>query len=165
MKPAFTYLGAEPPAAGSFDCGEEELNEFIREDAHRFVKQGLCAVNLLIDTESSRIIGFYAISPLSIEAGKLSPRQREQYNVPFPIPAWLIGRLAVDKLYQDKHCGEALLISAMENIKKRAANGAGALIIVDAKNKKIKNFYKKYGFSSLPSSGLKLAYPIAEQVE
>lgn len=165
MKLAFSYSGSELSAGYSFDCGEPELNAFIRDEAARFVKLGLSAVKLLIDTDSHRLAGFYAISPLSINIGRLSPAQRELYNVEFPIPAWLIGRLAVDRQYQGSHLGAALLLDAVKNIRSRAAKGAGALIIVDAKNKKIKNFYKKYGFSTLPSSGLRLAYPIAEQAE
>lgn len=160
MKLAFAYLGNIDVSSSPFDCGDSFLNDFLTEDAARFVEQGLSAVKLLVDQENSRVVGFYAISPMSIEIGRLSPEQRNQYDVAFPIPAWLIGRLAVDKAYQKQHLGAALLRDAMTNITQRAAQGAGALIIVDAKNKKIKNFYKKYGFSTLPSSGLKLACPI-----
>lgn len=165
MKLAFTYLGSGISSGYSFDCGEPELNAFIKEDAAHFVELGLSAVKLLVDTESNSLVGFYAISPLSINIQKLSPAQRELYDVEFPIPAWLIGRLAVDRQYQGSHFGAALLLDAMTNIRGRAAKGAGALIIVDAKNKKIKNFYKKYGFATLPSSGLRLACPIAKQAD
>ncbi len=160
MKLAFAYLGNISLPSAPFDCGDSFLNDFLMEDAARFAEQGLSAVKLLIDQDNARVVGFYAISPMSIEISRLSPEQRNQYDMVFPIPAWLIGRLAVDKAYQKQHLGATLLRDAMMNIAQRSAQGAGALIIVDAKNRKIKNFYKKYGFSTLPSSGLKLACPI-----
>ncbi len=156
----FRYLGEDALLPGSFDCGEPELNEFLLDDARRFVKQGLSAVRLLVDMDNEQVAGFYAISPLSVEAGRLSDAQRAAYNVAFPIPAWLVGRLAVDKRYQQRHLGAALLLDAMNNIRKRSAHGAGALFIVDAKNKKIKAFYKKYGFTSLHSCALRMFRPI-----
>ncbi len=162
MNLGFRYLDADFAAPELFDCGEPELNSFLRNDAVHFVRQGLSAIRLLVDLDENKVIGFYAISPLCVELRRLSAKQREQYNVPFPIPAWLIGRLAVDRQYQKQQLGGALLLDAMKNIRKRAEKGAGALIIVDAKNKKIKNFYKKYGFTTLASSGgLKLATPVA----
>ena len=161
MNLGFRYLDANFIAPELFDCGEPELNSFLRESAAHFVKQGLSAIRLLIDLDNNRLVGFYAISPLCVELSRLSAKQREQYNVPFPIPSWLIGRLAIDKQYQKLHLGGALLLDAMKNIRKRAENGAGALIIVDAKNRRIKQFYKKYGFSTLDScGGLKLAAPV-----
>ena len=83
--------------------------------------------------------------------------------VSFPIPAWLIGRLAVDRAYQRRHLGEILLCDAVWNIQKRAHQGAGALIIVDAKDATVKHFYEKYGFKALSTQrNLKLARPVAE---
>lgn len=161
MNLGFKYLDASFTAPELFDCGEPELNSFISESAAHFVAQGLSAIRLLIDLDNDKLVGFYAISPLCVELSSLSAKQREQYNVPFPIPSWLIGRLAVDKQYQKQNLGGALLLDAMKNIRKRAENGAGALIIVDAKNRRIKQFYKKYGFSTLAScGGLKLAAPL-----
>lgn len=162
MNLGFAYLGSVEASVEQFDCGVLELNDFIQREATRFVNQGLSAVKLLLDTNAGRIAGFYAISPLCVQLRFLSAKQREQYSVPFPIPAWLIGRLAVDADYQNQSLGGALLQDAIDNIKKRAQNGAGALIIVDAKNKKVKRFYEKYGFHPLDScGGMKLATPIS----
>lgn len=51
-------------------------------------------------------------------------------------------------------------MGALESIVARSSKGEGALIIVDAKNKKVKKFYKHYDFTSLPNSGLRLILPI-----
>ncbi len=164
MKLGFKYLGGDCIAIDKFDCGVPALNDFLRESALRFVRQGLSAVRLLIDLDTEQVIGFYAISPLSIKSKHLSEQQREAYNVAFPIPAWLIGRLAVDKSHQGSGLGQALLLDAMQNIRKRAERGAGALFIVDAKDDKVAAFYKKYGFLSLPSAHRRLVRSIADSV-
>ena len=64
MNLGFKYLDADYTAPELFDCGEPELNSFLRESAAHFVKQGLSAIRLLIDLDSNRLVGFYAISPL-----------------------------------------------------------------------------------------------------
>lgn len=154
---AFAYLGEVETGVAQFDCGEPELNFFLHNEAEHYVKTGLSAVKLLLDRESDRVAGFYAISPHSVKSEHLTREIRELYNVSFSVPAWLIGRLAVDIRYQGIHSGGALLQDALCNIKSRARNGAGAMIIVDAKNKRVKKFYKKYEFSTLAScGGLKL---------
>lgn len=156
-KLAFSYLRNADSAFSQFDCGEPELNFFLQREAEHYVRTGLSAVKLLLDLDADRIVGFYAISPHSVKPGYLSDDQRQFYNVPFPIPAWLIGRLAVDLRYQRQRLGGALLHDAFSNIAGRATNGAGALIIVDAKDKQVKKFYKKYDFRTLcVSGGLKL---------
>lgn len=163
MKPIFAYYGVVDVSLNDFRCGVPELDQFLHQDAARFIKQGLSAVKLLIDDDCGKVIGFYAISPALVQIAQLSPRQKAQYNVAFPIPAWLIGRLAVAKEYQRQQFGASLLYDAVSNIQDRARDGAGALIIVDAKDDDVKRFYIKYGFTALSTSRkLKLARPVAE---
>ena len=163
MRPVFAYYGFTPVSLDDFTCGVPELDDFLRRDAARFVEQGLSAVKLLIDEDCKKAIGFYAISPATVQIKWLSAAQQNHFHVSFPIPAWLIGRLAVDRAYQRRHFGEILLCDAVLNIQKRAHQGAGALIIVDAKDATVKHFYEKYGFTALYTQrNLKLARPIAE---
>ena len=166
MKPAFAGYGAYPVRLDYFNSGVPDLDDFLRCETQRYTTQGLSAVKLLIDTETDRIIGFYAISPVTVQIKWLSLAQQSHFKVKFPIPAWLIGRLAVDKTYQNMHLGEALLFDAIANIQQRADGGAGALIVVDAKNDVVKRFYEKYGFRALSTSkGLKLARPLTDIAE
>ncbi len=118
---------------------------------------GLSAIVLMIEHVSRELLGFYAISPTSTDVRRLSQRQREWYNVSFPVPSWLIGRLAVSKKHHKEGLGSILLMDAFKNICTRASKGAGAMVVVDAKNRSVKKFYEKCGFKALPSCGLKLA--------
>ena len=58
-----------------------------------------------------------------------------------------------------------LLQEAIQEIQKRADKGAGALILVDAIDKKVKKFYKKFGFSSIPNTSNQMVRTLAEQVD
>lgn len=154
----------------AFSCGEEELDNFIKKQAGDFVQKGLSAVTLLIEEETRDVYGFYAISPFSIDGKALREEQSKYFNVTFPIPAWKIGELAIDKKYQRKknkeECkryGSTILQEAIRDIQQRAMRGAGALIFVDTINKKVKKFYKKFGFTSIPNTSNQMARPLSEQ--
>ncbi len=156
MQPAFTDFRVDALNIEQFDCGDEQLNRFIVDNAATYVNEGFCAVRILIEQESGQLIGYSAFSPTNIPIDKLPVDYQERYKIDFPVPAWLIGRLAVSKQFQGYKWGEALLFDAMQSILGHADKGAGALIVVDAKNKKVKKFYKKYKFVTLPTGGLRL---------
>ena len=172
MSAAYINYGDLPIATENFHCGETSLDEFIKEHAQTFIQKGLSAVTLLIEVETRELIGFYAISPFSIDGRALRSEQSKYYDVTFPIPAWKIGLLAVDKKHQrnsnraePKRYGSMLLQEAIQEIQKRADKGAGALILVDAIDKTVKKFYKKFGFSSIPNTSNQMVRTLAEQVD
>lgn len=162
MEIAFAKLDTRGVSLDGFDCGEDGLNHFLACEAADFGAKGLSATKLLVERETLRAVGFYSISPFCLARHFLADEQLSYYDVPFPIPAWLIGRLAVDSQYQGIGLGALLLHDAIVNIRSRAYDGAGALVIVDAKNRAVRGFYKKYGFRSLNQAGLKLARPVTE---
>lgn len=166
----YVNYGDIPAKTEEFCCGVDELDEFIREHAGKFVQKGLSAVTLLIDEDTRDVYGFYAISPYSKDGKALHEEQQKYFNVGFVIPAWKIGKLAIDKKYQhspnneeNKRYGSILLQEAIRDIQSRAANGAGALIFVDTIDKRVKKFYKKFGFRSLPNTSNQMARPLAER--
>lgn len=120
----------------------------------------------------ARASSYYSISPFSIYSSALGVEQSKYFDVRFPVPAWKIGMLAVAKKYQrnnsapmHKRYGSMLLQEAIHDIQQRAKGGAGALILVDAINKKVKRFYKKFGFTSIPNTSNQMVRPLAEQVD
>jgi predicted N-acetyltransferase YhbS len=60
------------------------------------------------------------------------------------VPVALIGRLAVDKKFQDKGLGSILLADACQKITQASAVLAVAGIIIDAKDDKAISFYKHF---------------------
>ena len=74
------------------------------------------------------------------------------------LPAILIGRFAIDKKYQRLGYGEFLLMDALNRSLKSEI--AAFAILVEAKNVKAINFYKKYGFIQFNDHTDKLFLPM-----
>ena len=169
MPEVYVNYGDVPADVQSFTCDEPALDSFLKTRAASFIQKGLCAVTLLLDSDTREVLGFYAISPYAIDGAALREEQQKHFDVTFEIPAWKIGELAVHAKYQrnpktgdSRRYGTMLLQEAIEDIQRRAARGAGALIMVDTINRKVKKFYKKFGFASLPNVSNQMARPVDE---
>ena len=142
-----------------FDCGVIELNDFILKRAKSFVKRGLCSVQTLVCEDT--IIGYYTLSPFTLQAVGLPPEIAKKFPSNMMIPCWLIGKLAVDKKFQGKRLGELLLMDALKSVLEVAKVAGGYCVIVDAKNKQVKEFYRRYGFMPIQDNELRLFLPLA----
>ena len=71
----------------NFDCGDEDLNEFLLKDSFENIKNNLCTIFLCIYEED--VIGFFSLSADSIKINDELKIQYPQY------PAIKIGILAV----------------------------------------------------------------------
>ncbi len=98
---------------GSFDCGDERKNTFLKKFALQNTKGGLSRTFVAVIPNENRIYGYYSISSSSVKFESLHNKNLPRY----PIPAILIGKLATDKTVQKKGLGTALLFDAL----KRAA--------------------------------------------
>lgn len=137
----------------SFDCGENELNDFLWTKALRHMKAGVSRTMVLPNSDASEngkraICAFYTIAPSAVERETFS--EQEAKRLPkYPIPVFLIGQLAVD----GKKCGEGLgkitLIKALEHLWKVNTYMRAYAVVVDCLTEKAKPFYEKYGFMSL----------------
>lgn len=129
----------------SFDCGNNELNVFLRNFAYANDRIGIGKTYVLMD--KNNIYGFFTLSSAQIKRESLI--DESSINLPrYPIPAIRIARLAVDKKYQKQGLGARLLKEALIKII-NASNVIGIyLVVVEPKDDAI-GFYKKYGFKSL----------------
>ena len=75
------------------------------------------------------------------------------------IPAALVGRLAVDRRFQGRGLGKALVIDAA--LRSAAAHPACFALIVDAIDDHAAEFYRRLGFREFMSKPLALFLPIA----
>lgn len=130
----------------NFDCGIQELNNYLIRYALQDTKRNLTRV--FVSQESNdEISGYYTLSPLSFNKCDLPPINADKLPN-YPVPAILIGRLAVDSKYQKRGIGGELLIDAFKRIYIANQTTFGIYaVIVDAKNEKAKQFYISYGFT------------------
>ena len=100
----------------SFNCGEEELNTFIRQQALRHMKANISRTMILAEFDKQvssnqakqKISAFYTIAPSSISRQQL-PKNKPAY----PIPVFLLAQLAVDKMQQGTGLGKITLVKAL----------------------------------------------------
>ncbi len=78
----------------------------------------------------------------------------------YPVPAALLGRLAVDRAYQGRRLGELLLLDAARRVVRASAAIAVYALVVDAKSEQACSFYERYGFRSFPNAARRLFLPL-----
>jgi len=77
-----------------------------------------------------------------------------------PLPTTLLGRLAVDRSFQGQGLGELLLVHALRVTVEASETVASAAVEVDAKDKRSRDFYARYGFASLKDDALHMYLPM-----
>ncbi len=137
-----------------FDCGNQLLNYYVKNQAGLDIKRKLSACFVLADIETDCIQGYYTLSNNSIPIGCFSePIKRKLPPSYESIPATLLGRLAIDKNYKGKGLGKILLIDALRRSYKVSKEIGSFAVVVDPIDKEAEQFYEKYDFIKLPDSG------------
>jgi ribosomal protein S18 acetylase RimI-like enzyme len=143
-----------------FNCGIDSLDNYLKRQASQDIKRQISRVYTAVTIEKpNKIMGYYTLSSLSIELNLL-PEELLRKLPKHPIPAALIGRLAVDKTVQGNGIGKMLLADALKRIISVSNEIAIYAVVVDAINVKAKSFYKQYGFQSLGEGTPRLFLPL-----
>lgn len=140
-----------------FDCGVAALNEYLRTSLGQHGRRDLTRGYVAVES-GNRVVGFFTLA-----AGRLSVSVlAEKGGLPakMPLPTTLLGRLAVDKAWQGRGIGAALLAYALRVAVAGAASIASAVIEVDAKDDATRSFYAKFGFRSLTDDRLHMFLPM-----
>lgn len=135
-----------------FDCGSDILNDWLKRRALR--NDSLDASRTFVVCQGSIVVAYYALAVGSI-AHTDSP-SRLKRNMPNPLPVMLLGRLAIDKGFQGRKLGAALLKDAVLRTLQASESGAIKAIVVHAIDENAKAFYERYGFIQSPSNPMTL---------
>ena len=141
---------------GSFDCGVDDLNSWLKRQASHDIDKRACALFVALDPGKDYIAGFYTLSMYSVNLPDISSDiQKKLPKYPL-IPAVLLGRLVVDLKFRGKRIGELLLLDAM----KRALDNEIPwwAMVVDSKEESL-SFYLKYGFCRFYDEKYRLFMP------
>ncbi len=137
-----------------FDCGNEDLNIYLKCFAYQNDKSGIGKTFVLFD--NNKLVGFVTLCSASIAFKELP----KNIKLPrYPIPAIKIARLAVDKRFQGKGYGKELLRHSLDKIATLSEFIGVKFVTVDAKEES-KPFYEKYGFVALPNKKETYILPI-----
>ena len=126
----------------SFDCGNQNLNEYLKKYAGQNELRGLSRTFLLLD--GFKIIGYFTMTTCSISWEVLDDNLRAKLPK-YDLPVIKIARLAVDIKYQRMGYGSYMLIDIAKRVMAISQVIGIFGIVVDAKEEAIP-FYEKYGF-------------------
>lgn len=123
----------------NFDCGQDEINTYIKNFANQHTKKNIAKIHILIDENNpNQIIGFYSLSNTELVM-KIK-------GYPNKIPAILIGKIGVDKQFQGQGLSKVLLSHALDKVKTLGLDTGIAFVIIDAKTDELANYYQRFGF-------------------
>jgi GNAT superfamily N-acetyltransferase len=105
-------------------------------------------VNVITDAASGRIAGYVTLSAAQIERAFLPKSQ--QLNRPDPVPATLLGQLAVDRDFQGQGHATSLLLFALRTALVAAGTIGSMGVITHPLDDAVRGFYAKWGFQDLP---------------
>jgi ribosomal protein S18 acetylase RimI-like enzyme len=132
----------------AFSCGQESLDQFIRQYASQNQKTGVSRTFVVTQPRERIVRGYYAISAGAVAFQNL-PEEQTKRLPRYPVPVAHLGRLAVDRSAQGQGLGEFLLIDALRRIEAAAQSIGIHAIEVVAIDDPAKRFYLKYGFVEL----------------
>lgn len=151
----FAELDRKVHSRESFDCGQQELNDFLQTQAARHMEAGVSRTLLLPAADALPdgkypICSFFTIAPCAIRRETL-PSALAKRLPHYPAPVFLIAQLGVDLKYQSQGLGKVTLIKALEKLWEINAELRAYAVIVDCLNEGARRFYEKYGFDLLCS--------------
>jgi len=143
----------------AFSCGEPALDAYLQRQASQDMRRRVAQVFVAVGDLRERVAGYYSLSAASFEKEVL-PTALAKRLPHYPVPAAVLGRLAIDRQQQGRGLGEALLLDAVRRVVRASATIAVYAIVVDAKNERAQGFYERYGFRSFVSTPRRLFLPL-----
>ena len=141
----------------AFDSGVPALDDWLRKRALPNEESGS---RTYVVTAGGRVVGFYALANGAVAAQQ--PTGRVRRNMPDPIQVMILGRLAVDKAFQNRGLGVGLLRDAVLRTSQAAAIAGIRAILLHAISEDAKRFYERCGFSESPVDPMTLMIGIKD---
>jgi GNAT superfamily N-acetyltransferase len=132
----------------SFDCGKEELNDFIKRRAWN--NQQANSAQTYVLARDLVVSGYYSLAAGAVTHEAATERVKKGL-ARHPIPVILLARLAVDRSLQGRGVGPALLKDALLRAAGAADTIGARAVLVHAKDNAAKGFYEHFDFEPSPS--------------
>lgn len=142
----------------AFDCGQPELNEWLRRQALKNEASG--ASRTYVTCVEGRVVGYYALATGAVARAAATGKVRRQ--IPDPIPVMIIGRLAVDARHQGRGLGYGLLRDALLRTLQVATQTGIRAVLLHAMTADAKRFYQRAGFQESPVDPMTMMIAIAD---
>jgi GNAT superfamily N-acetyltransferase len=142
----------------SFDSGNIQLDNWLKQRALKNELEGASRTYVLCSDNA--IVAYYCLANGAVAQTVATGRVRR--NMPDPIPVMVIGRLAVDRHWQGKGIGRALLRDAILRTLQAAEIAGIRAILVQAISEEAKQFYEKCGFAASPIEPMILMVKVSD---
>jgi len=126
----------------AFDCGHAELADWLRRLARG--NEASRGSRCFVVCEGKRVVGFYALAAGSVQREHTHGAVRR--NMPNPIPAIVLGRLAVDSAWQGQGLGADLLHDAVLRALRASREIGARVLLCHAIDERARLFYLHHGF-------------------
>ena len=140
-------LAAEDDTA-EFDCGRDALNHWFRRHAWRNQALSASRTTVVCDPVTGGIVGCVSLSAAQIERAWLPKAQ--QRNRPDPMPAILLGRLAVDIRWQRRDGARSLVFCALATSVRLSKEVGSICVLTHPLHDDVRALYGSFGFEDLP---------------
>jgi predicted N-acetyltransferase YhbS len=105
-------------------------------------------MNVICDASTQLIVGYVTLSAAQIERQFLA--KAHQRNKPDPVPATLLGQLAINLSHQGQGHARSLLQFAL-TAALRASREVGSFgVLTHPLDDEVRQFYRRWGFEDLP---------------
>lgn len=141
-----------------FDCGVPELNIWLKQRA--LSNETLGASRTFVVTRGNRVVGYYALTVGSITHVQAPGKIRR--NMPDPVPAAILGRLATDLSARNIGLGGALLIDAIRRTLTASETLGIRAMLIHALSEEARTFYERYQFIRSPADDMILMATMAD---
>ena len=132
----------------TFDCGRESLNQWFRRHAWRNQQSGASRTSVVCDATTGAVIGYVSLSAAQIERAYLP--KAAQRNQPDPLPAILLGQLAVDQRYHGRGYARSLMWFALTTAVRFSKDIGCFGVLTHPLDDGLRAFYQRFGFEELP---------------
>jgi GNAT superfamily N-acetyltransferase len=126
-----------------FDCGEPALDEWLRRYAGQNRRRDTAATWVVVDA-NDRVAAYASIAMTGIDRSAAPAGLAKQ--APDPVPALLLGRLAVDRHYSGRGVGTALVAHVLATAVELNTHAAVRAVVVNAINPKARRWWEHLGF-------------------
>ncbi len=144
-----------------FDSGNTLLDDWLKRRALKNEVEG-ASRTYVVCRGNNIIVGYYCLTVGALAQTAATGRVRR--NMPDPIPVMVIGRLAIDRRWQGKNLGRALLRDAILRTLQVAQIAGIRAILVHAISAEAKQFYEKCGFTASPVDSMTLMVRVDDAI-
>lgn len=135
------------------------VDHYFRGQATQDVRRHIANCFVAVEAASGRVAGYYTLSAASVPFTDLPAEDTRRLPRYPAVPAVRIGRLAVDRSFQGRGLGAAMLADATARAVQ--ADIAAFMLIVNAESDRVIAFYQRHDFRLVTGSPRTLFLPLA----